>query len=114
LSDLPADELARVVLGPEGLAGLAETIDEQIQPHLPRLTPKQMRILVLVRDYQRKHGFPRRCRKSPTRWHTKVTVFEHVGGLEKKGLLRRSRHRARSWSLRSDLSSPTSRRGLPL
>lgn len=65
-----------------------------------RLTPKQMRILTLVRDYQRKHGY------SPTMQEiadalgvTKVTVFEHVSGLEKKGLLRRLRHRARSLEL---------------
>lgn len=30
---------------------------------------------------------------------TKVTVFEHLAGLEKKGLLRRSKHRARSLEL---------------
>jgi len=65
-----------------------------------RLTPKQLRILTLIRDYQRKHGY------SPTMQEiadvlrvTKVTVFEHVTGLEKKGLLRRSKHRARSLEL---------------
>jgi repressor LexA len=72
-----------------------------------RLTPKQMRILVLVRDYQRKHGY------SPTMQEiadvlgiTKVTVFEHVSGLEKKGLLRRSRHRARSLELTQRVEFP--------
>jgi repressor LexA len=72
-----------------------------------RLTPKQMRILVLVRDYQRKHGY------SPTMQEiadalgiTKVTVFEHVGGLEKKGLLKRSRHRARSLELTQRVEFP--------
>jgi repressor LexA len=65
-----------------------------------RLTPKQLRILTLIRDYQRKHGY------SPTMQEiadvlrvTKVTVFEHVTGLERKGLLRRSKHRARSLEL---------------
>ncbi|HOB76037.1 MAG TPA: transcriptional repressor LexA [Phycisphaerae bacterium] len=72
-----------------------------------RLTPKQMRILMLVRDYQRKHGY------SPTMQEiadvlgiTKVTVFEHVSGLEKKGLLRRSRHRARSLELTQRVEFP--------
>ncbi|GMV97585.1 MAG: LexA repressor [Phycisphaerae bacterium] len=72
-----------------------------------RLTPKQMRILMLVRDYQRKHGY------SPTMQEiadvlgiTKVTVFEHVSGLEKKGLLRRLRHRARSLELTSRVEFP--------
>lgn len=72
-----------------------------------RLTPKQLRILTLIRDYQRKHGY------SPTMQEladvldvTKVTVFEHVSVLEKKGLLRRSRHRARSLELTSRATFP--------
>lgn len=81
-----------------------------------RLTPKQLRILTLIRDYQRKHGY------SPTMQEiaevlgvTKVTVFEHVTGLEKKGLLRRSRHRARSLELTSRAVFPDeSRTALPL
>lgn len=81
-----------------------------------RLTPKQLRILTLIRDYQRKHGY------SPTMQEiaevlgvTKVTVFEHVTGLEKKGLLRRSRHRARSLELTSRVAFPDeSRTALPL
>ena len=73
----------------------------------PRLTPKQMRILTLIRDYQRKNGY------SPTMQEladvlnvTKVTVFEHVAGLEKKGLLRRSKHRARSLELTQQVEFP--------
>jgi len=65
-----------------------------------RLTPRQLQVLTLIRDYQNKHGY------SPTMQEladmlgvNKVTVFEHVTGLEKKGLLRRSRHRARSLEL---------------
>jgi repressor LexA len=81
-----------------------------------RLTPKQLRILTLIRDYQRKHGY------SPTMQEladvldvTKVTVFEHVTGLEKKGLLRRSKHRARSLELTSQAVFPDeSATALPL
>ena len=82
-----------------------------------RLTPKQLRILSLIRDYQRQHGY------SPTMQEladelgiTKVTVFEHVDVLEKKGLLRRARHRARSLELSSQVEFPdeTNRAGLPL
>ncbi len=81
-----------------------------------RLTPKQLRILTLIRDYQRKHGY------SPTMQEladildvTKVTVFEHVSGLEKKGLLRRSRHRARSLELTQRVEFPDESEGvLPL
>jgi repressor LexA len=81
-----------------------------------QLTPKQLRILKLIRDYQRKHGY------SPTMQEladvlnvTKVTVFEHVSGLEKKGLLRRSKHRARSLELTPRVEFPDESEGmLPL
>lgn len=50
-----------------------------------RLTPRQLQVLTLIRDYQNKHGY------SPTMQEladmlgvNKVTVFEHVTGLEKK------------------------------
>ena len=72
-----------------------------------RLTPKQLRILTLIRDYQRKHGYsPTMQELADTLGVTKVTVFEHVTGLEKKGLLRRSRHRARSLELTSRVEFP--------
>lgn len=73
----------------------------------PRLTPKQLRILTLIRDYQRKHGYsPTMQELADVLGVTKVTVFEHVSGLEKKGLLRRSRHRARSLELTSRVAFP--------
>ena len=72
-----------------------------------RLTPKQLRILTLIRDYRRKHGYsPTMQEIADTLGVTKVTVFEHVTGLEKKGLLRRSRHRARSLELTSRVEFP--------
>jgi len=65
-----------------------------------RLTPKQLRILTLIRDYQRKNGYsPTMQELADVLGVTKVTVFEHVAGLEKKGFLRRSKHRARSLEL---------------
>ncbi len=72
-----------------------------------RLTPKQMRILTLIRDHQHKHGYsPTMQELADVLGVSKVTVFEHVGGLEKKGLLRRSRHRARSLELTSRVQFP--------
>ena len=61
-------------------------------------TPRQLQILRFIRDYRRRSGY------SPTMQEigdslqlTKVTVFEHVAGLEKKGLLSRGpKHSARS------------------
>ncbi len=65
-----------------------------------RLTPKQLRVLTLIRDGKRRNGF------SPTMQEladdlgvSKVTVFEHVEALLRKGLLRRMAHKARSLEL---------------
>ena len=56
-----------------------------------KLTPKQQKILLLIRDWQLTKGF------SPTLQEvadelgvSKVTVFEHVEALIKKGALRTS------------------------
>ncbi len=62
------------------------------------LTPRQMQILTFIRDFRSRHGY------SPTLQEigdalglTKVTVFEHVGVLERKSLLvRGTKHSARS------------------
>jgi len=62
------------------------------------VTPRQLEILRFIRDFRQRHGF------SPTMQEigdhlglTKVTVFEHVGALEKKGaLVRGPKHSARS------------------
>lgn len=81
-----------------------------------QLTPKQLRILKLIRDYQRKHGYsPTMQELADVLGVTKVTVFEHVSGLEKKGLLRRSKHRARSLELTPRVEFPDESEGmLPL
>ncbi len=64
------------------------------------LTPKQLRILQLIRDHRIAHGY------SPTMQEladelgvSKVTVFEHVEALIKKNALRREPNKARSLSL---------------
>ncbi len=79
-----------------------------VDPHeASRLTPRQLQILTCVRDFRRKHGY------SPTMQEladdlgiTKVTVFEHVGALERKGLLRRLAHKARSLEVSPHASFP--------
>jgi repressor LexA len=68
------------------------------------VTPRQLEILRYIRDFRSQHGY------SPTMQEigdhlglTKVTVFEHVGALEKKGLLHRGiRHSARSLQVADD------------
>ena len=74
----------------------------------PNLTPRQMEILRLIRNYRRHHGY------SPTMQEigdqlglTKVTVFEHVGVLEGKGLLSRgAKHKARSLQVSKSFEFP--------
>ena len=72
------------------------------------ITPRQMDILKFIRDYRDRHAY------SPTMQEigdflglSKVTVFEHVGALEKKGLLlRRARHKARSLRISPKVKFP--------
>jgi repressor LexA len=76
----------------------------------PRLTPRQLQILTIIRDYQRNRGY------SPTMQEladelgvTKVTVFEHAEALIDKGLLRRSPYKARSLEITSAAVFPDER-----
>jgi len=72
------------------------------------VTPRQLEILQLIQSFRMQHGY------SPTMQEigdhlglTKVTVFEHVGALEKKGLLLRGpKHSARSLQLSDDVELP--------
>ena len=81
-----------------------------------RLTPRQLQILTFLRDYRRKHGYSPTMQELANRLRiTKVTVFEHVGALEKKGLLRRLPYKARSLELAAHVEFPDeARAGLPL
>jgi repressor LexA len=70
-------------------------------------TPKQLAILTAIRDYRRRQGF------SPTMQEladqlgvSKVTVFEHVEALERKKLLQREPHRARSLTVHPAVKLP--------
>jgi len=75
------------------------------------ITPRQMEILTFIRDFRHVNGY------SPTLQEigdslglTKVTVFEHVGALEKKGLLLRgAKHSARSLRISSKVTFPDER-----
>ncbi len=77
------------------------------------LTPKQLRILSLIRDWRIRHGY------SPTMQEladqigvSKVTVFEHVEALIKKGALVREANKARSLSIADGISVPDESRPL--
>lgn len=71
------------------------------------LTPKQLRILGIIRDHRMRTG----C--SPTLQEiadevgvSKVTIFEHVEALIKKGALVRDANKARSLSISPDVVIP--------
>lgn len=77
------------------------------------LTPKQLRILSLIRDWRVRHGY------SPTMQEladqigvSKVTVFEHVEALIKKGALVREANKARSLSIADGIAVPDESRPL--
>jgi len=61
-------------------------------------TPRQLEILRFIRDFRRRCGYSPTMQEIGDHLHlTKVTVFEHVGALVKKGLLQRgAKHSARS------------------
>ncbi len=64
------------------------------------LTPKQLRILDVIRQWRRQHGYaPTMQEIAEQVGVTKVTVFEHVEALLRKGALRRDPHKARSLSV---------------
>ncbi|MCL4740877.1 MAG: transcriptional repressor LexA [Phycisphaerales bacterium] len=77
------------------------------------LTPKQLRILQLIRDWRIRQGY------SPTMQEladeigvSKVTVFEHVEALIKKGALVREPNKARSLSIADGIAVPDEARPL--
>jgi len=77
------------------------------------LTPKQLKILQLIRDSRVRRGF------SPTMQEiaddlgvSKVTVFEHVEALIKKGALIREPNKARSLSIAEGIAVPDESRPL--
>jgi repressor LexA len=74
-------------------------------------TPRQMQILIFIRDYRHKNGYsPTLQEVGDTLGLTKVTVFEHVGALERKGLLLRgAKHSARSLQVSSKVDFPDER-----
>lgn len=79
-------------------------------PKDPSLTPKQLRLLQFVRDFRRSHGYAPTMQELADEFGvSKVTVFEHLSALEKKGYLARSRHKARSLQLSEGIAFPDER-----
>ena len=58
------------------------------------LTPRQLDVLVAIRNYRHLHGYSPTMQELADQLGTsKVTIFEHVGALEKKRVLRRDKHK---------------------
>jgi len=77
------------------------------------LTPRQLQIATRIRDYRTAQGY------SPTLQEladelgvSKVTIFEHVGALVKKGVLVRDANKARSLSIAEHAALPDEQPGI--
>jgi len=75
------------------------------------LTPRQLDVLVAVRNYRHLHGYaPTMQELADMLGTSKVTIFEHVGALERKRVIRRDKHKARSLEIISDEKLPDENR----
>jgi repressor LexA len=67
------------------------------------LTPRQLDVIVAIRNFRHLHGYAPTMQELADQLGTsKVTIFEHVNALEKKRVLRRDRHKARSLEITAD------------
>lgn len=74
------------------------------------LTPKQLRVLTFIRDYTNAHGYAPTMQELADEFDvSKVTVFEHIAALQKKGYLKRAPHKARSLQLSANIDFPDER-----
>jgi repressor LexA len=79
------------------------------------LTPRQVDVVVAIRNFRHLHGYSPTMQELADQLGTsKVTIFEHVGALEKKRVLRRDRHKARSLEIIADERLPDEDRSTKL
>ena len=79
------------------------------------LTPRQLDVIVAIRNYRHLHGYSPTMQELADQLGTsKVTIFEHVGALEKKRVLRRDKHKARSLEITADEKLPDEERSTKL
>ncbi len=75
------------------------------------LTPRQLDVLAAIRNYRHLNGYAPTMQELADQLGTsKVTIFEHVGALEKKGILSRDKHKARSLEICTDELLPDENR----
>src|SRR3954468_2227658 len=79
------------------------------------LTPRQLDVIVAIRNYRHLHGVAPTMQELADQLGTsKVTIFEHVGALERKRVLRRDKHKARSLEIISEGKLPDEERSTKL
>src|SRR3954470_12379486 len=79
------------------------------------LTPRQLDVLVAIRNYRHLNGYAPTMQELADQLGTsKVTIFEHVGALERKHVLKRDKHKARSLEIVSDEMLPDEERATKL
>ena len=79
------------------------------------LTPRQTDVIVAIRNYRHLHGYSPTMQELADQLGTsKVTIFEHIGALEKKHVIRRDKHKARSLEIISDELLPDENRATKL
>jgi repressor LexA len=79
------------------------------------LTPRQLDVIVAIRNYRHLNGYAPTMQELADQLGTsKVTIFEHVGALERKRVLRRDKHKARSLEIVSDEKLPDENRSTKL
>jgi repressor LexA len=79
------------------------------------LTPRQADVIVAIRNYRHIHGVAPTMQELADQLGTsKVTIFEHVGALERKRVLRRDKHKARSLQIISEEKLPDENRSTKL
>ena len=75
------------------------------------LTPRQLDVIVAIRNYRHLHGYSPTMQELADQLGTsKVTIFEHVGALERKRVIRRDKHKARSLEIISEEKMPDENR----
>lgn len=79
------------------------------------LTPRQLDVVVAVRNYRHLHGYAPTCQEMADQLGvSKVTIHEHLNALDRKGVIRRNKHKARSLEIISDEKLPDENRATKL
>jgi repressor LexA len=79
------------------------------------LTPRQLDVVVAIRNYRHLNGYAPTMQELANQLGTsKVTIFEHIGALERKRIIRRDRHKSRSLEIISEELLPDENRATKL